>query len=166
MCKQTKSSRSWSPAQWTSSSVCIMVNGWWHNCCRECSAVPGWYHNDDGPKAQNATAVENTINTHGVSHSQWSNPPPIETRPPPPVEPRLQPSWFPPSILCSTQKAQDKPLQPPREPWPQLSEAEPPPSLEPRLHLSWTPPPISCRDVRKQQSPWSVPVTWKTSRCR
>ena len=69
MCKQSRTSRSWSPAQWTSFSACIMVDGWWRNCCKDCSTVPGWYHNDAGPKCQSVAAVEDTITSHVYSLS-------------------------------------------------------------------------------------------------
>ena len=69
MCKQSRTSRSWSPAQWTGFSACIMVEGWWRNCCKDCSTVPGWYHNDAGPKCLSVAAVEETIPSHVYSLS-------------------------------------------------------------------------------------------------
>ena len=69
VCKKATPSKSWSPAQWTKSSACIMVNGWWRNCCKDCSTVPGWYHNDAGPKCQSVAAVEDTITSHVYSLS-------------------------------------------------------------------------------------------------
>ena len=137
MCKKARTSRSWSSAQWTSSSVCIMVNGWWRNCCKDCSTVPGWYHNDAGPKCQSVAAVEDSITSHVYSLSLSSRPPPMEAEPPPPLEPWLQPSWGPPPIPCSNAGMQ-------RNPWgPPVMEGEPPPPMEPWPQPSWGPPPIS-----------------------
>ena len=145
VCKKARTSRSWSSAQWTSSSVCIMVNGWWRNCCKDCSTVPGWYHNNVGPKCQSVAAVEDTITSHVYSFSLSSRPPPMEAEPPPSLEPWLQPSWGPPPIPCSNAGMQHNLWSPP------VMEGEPPPPMEPWPQPSWGPPPISCSKAETQQ---------------
>ena len=145
VCKKATPSKSWSPSQWTRSSACIMVNGWWRNCCKDCSTVPGWYHNDAGPKCQSVAAVEDSITSHVYSLSLSSRPPPMEVEPPPPLEPRLQPSWGRPPIPCTNAGVQHTPWSPP------VMESEPPPPMKPWQQPSWGPPPISCSKAEMQQ---------------
>ena len=145
VCKQSRTSRSWSPAQWTSFSACIMVDGWWRNCCKDCSTVPGWYHNDAGPKCQSVAAVEDSITSHVYSLSLSSRPSPMKVEPPPSLEPRLQPSWGRPPIPCTNAGVQHTPWSPP------VMESEPPPPMKPWQQPSWGPPPISCSKAEMQQ---------------
>ena len=61
VCKRARTSKFWSPAQWNNYSAGALVDGWWRNCCKDCSTVPGWYFNEAGPKFMGVAAAEEKI---------------------------------------------------------------------------------------------------------
>ena len=61
VCKRARTSKFWSPAQWNNYSAGALVDGWWRNCCKDCSTVPGWYFNEAGPKFMGVAAAAEKI---------------------------------------------------------------------------------------------------------
>ena len=69
VCKRARTSKFWSPPQWKNFSAGVVVDGWYRNCCRDCSTVPGWYFNEAGPKSMSVAADEVKIPSHVYSLS-------------------------------------------------------------------------------------------------